>query len=419
MSCGLTHINDQVQLCSLKVFDLTLEHYPRLLVPLAHDLLPLLTGLISRQKAALVASKKKTKVELGTTALASNPSSKLSHQASRLQIFSQLCRFMQALLKHLEGCSGAVSAGSPAVFQAPMVDVTGRRVLVNRNGILEPTLTAFADFSHPIPHVAVIKTHGMQIPPDAFQSIDTTCHSLGSSLPTHFLQNQVQFLEFVQSLISLLLECWIECSPSDLLNPVAAKSVKAETLNLMGVILNLLCLTLKLVFQVNQINSGHTLMETLSERYFTDFQKHFMAYFPLFDFKSRKHHKFTLNFAVCQIMLLLLSATPTDCDRHSVRASLTVSSISSFLTTLEKNATVVASDAHVILSCVKSVVEMLPLLLPTLAAYQVPPESQEGVFKGIWSLYQACHIQSAAKRMLIQCFITLLEKTLQEKHQDK
>ena len=418
LSCGLTHISDSIQLDTLKVIDLLLSHHPRLLVPHAQDLLPLLVGLVSRQES--IFSSRREAALASDTALASNPASKLSHQTSRAEIFGHLCRFLRVLLDVFEEGNDRISMTSSSL--APVVDVAERRVLVRREkegGSLEPIRSSVCDFSHRVPHIAVVQRYGVRIPESAFLCSPSSggsapCRSSQSSATV--FTDSAKLLEFSQSLVSLLLECWIECSPMSLLEPSLANS---SSLALMETILNLLSLLLKLVSRVSRdqpvdpsLRNGSetSVTEALCERFYADFQKHFMAYFPFFSSSSFDHkpQKYSMNFAVSQIMLLLLGSNPPKSPQPST-VSKTLSAICSFYACFSDHANNISDSTQTLSSCVSSTSETLPLLLTVLSAHQTPEEDLRGALEGVWSLYEACHPQSAAKRTMIQCFSLLHE----------
>ena len=403
LTCGFTHIDDRIQLDSLKIFDLVLANFPRLLVPYAQELLPLLVGMISRHEARYATASKAVKVQ---HTLASNPSSKLSRQTSRLEIFTQLCKFLQVLL---ETCGASVG---PNFSQAPVVDLQNREVLVSQG---HATHSAFCNLSTPTPCVAVVQTYGIMIPETAFLSTPGSAripHQRMSGKP--IFPEGGKFLEFSKTLVSLLLECWMECSPSEL---ISGGSVKQDTLSVMENILNLLSLLLKLVFQVDQVQLDGTSMQTglkqeptlmsvLCKRFQTEFQRHFMTYFPFSNFQSPKKQFYAMDFTVSQIMLLLLSATSS--KGHSTAVQNTVSAICEFYANLDSGKKSIAAASQVLTSCVQIMVEVLPHLLTS--SYEIPDDSQRQLFAGVWNIYGMCHPHSSAKKMLIRCFSDLHAK---------
>ena len=379
LTCGFTHIDDRVQLDSLKIFDLVLTCFPRLLTPYAHEFLPLLVGMIARQ-----------------------------------EIFTQLCKFLQILLETLEVSNGSVGPISSHT-QAPIVDLQNKEVLVSRGRTFEPTHSAFCDLSSTIPHVAVIQTHGIMISENTFL---IGPDSSGSPHRSHsgIFPDRNKFVEFAQNLISLLLECWVECSPVKLIH---GGSLKQDTLSVMETILNLLSLLLKLIFRVDQVPSAslqtgsqkeQKLTAILCKRFHTEFQRLFMAYFPFSNFQLPSKQFCTMNFTVSQIMLLLVCTT--SCQENSTLIQKTVSAVCDFYGNLEEEMKSVAATSQTLTLCVKVMVDVLPHLFTSL--HQVSDDSQRKFFAGVWSVYSVCHPQSSAKQMLIQCFCDLHTQLFRE-----
>ena len=92
LCCAMTHIDDDIQLDSLKLVDLCLEHYPELVTGVHSSLLPNFVEQISR-----ISNTSKTGVDRlsgssGSRSLLVNPGSKLSSQKWRIQVLDRLHR---------------------------------------------------------------------------------------------------------------------------------------------------------------------------------------------------------------------------------------------------------------------------------------------------------------------------------------
>ncbi len=406
LACGLTHINDQIQLDTLKVFDIVLAYFPRLFIPHASALLPLLAGLLTRQQTKLTAMKK-------AFALATIPNSELSIKSSRLEVFTQLSKFVGVLVEHLDADSGIATAGSGKLAQAPVVDTLNRRVLIGQDGAPMPALSTLSDFSSPVPQVSILATHGIQLPQGAFlpSSLPRTYlsdHSplLASQDPNAYLArdiifpDQSQLLEFVQSLISLLLECWMECSPS-LRSRGSIGTIKPDTLVMMETILNLIYLVLKLVQRVDETVSGFSgrprLMVTLCRKFSRDFRRLILPHFPV-----------TVNYTVPLIFLLLFTGAT-----FPFLHTKTLKELSSFFSSLVECSGITAGSSHLTTPCLNYIGEALPLLVDLFQRYRISEEIQSEFFGGVLSLYRACHPQSTAKQALVAAFCELLAQNPQ------
>ena len=421
LSCGLTHISDRIQLDSLKVFRLLMKHYSILLPPHAPRILPLIVGLISRHEGAASSAKKTTKAKLRTS-LASNPSSKFSRVASRVEIFTLLNQFLETIYVSMSD-GNTVKQLSTSGNRAPVVDVCSCKVWKEKDGAAVQIHSNLCNFSTSIPHIMLLQYSGLEC-----QSSDLSPHSTsptsqnsttgeGLGAECSVFPDDSSFLDFAQSLISLLLECWVECAPSQLLAPQSpASSIPVDILTLMEVIIGLLCMVFKLATRVKSTDTVTTsatlqeaaptsVVETLSLKYTASLTKHFMVYFPFFSVGPSTSFStsqgLTMNLILCQIMALL----STSHDSSSERA---LQSVCAFYGTLGQKAKLIASSNLALVWC-RSITETIPSLLTSLESRQLD-EDQKKLLGGIWAFYNASHPQSSAKKTMIQCFRDLQDK---------
>ena len=414
VSCGLTHISDRIQLDSLKVFSLLMKHYPSLLPPHAQHLLPLIVGLISRHQCA--DSARKASKSKAVASLAHDPRSKMSKVSSRVEVFNLLCHFLEALIESVYASSESVQLSNPG-SSPPIVDVRSQRVLVERDGELLPAHSSLCSFSASVPHVMPLQQQGLAYQLSASPVEATAIPSPVSSFSQIKTSSRVvfpdgsKFIDFAQSLISLLIECWVECAPSQLLSKSEAMSIPKDTLTLMDTIIRLLCLVLKLAAHVNVSDSAThssaldapsvSALGALSEKYATSFLKHFMVYFPLRTSSSVNVAQYEkMNLVLCHITTLL--SRPED---DSVQKAL--QSVCLLYSTFGQ-AVKSTTSSQLALECSKIIAETLPRLVGALDTHKLPDSDLQCVVNGLWAFYNACHLQSSAKRTLIQCFRSLL-----------
>lgn len=417
LCCGLTHISDKTQLDSLKVFRLLLDQYPSLLPPHAHHLLPLIVGLISRQRGGSVSSSLGKGVGGRKQAsLTHDPRSKLSKWSSRVDVFNLLSRFLETLLECVPSSGSPDHGGSPAV-----VDLESRRVVVQRDGEFVEVVSSFCDFSGPVPCVMPLQLQGLPyksteslstsdgdaVSPSAIATPSAVC-SFGSQLA---FSDVSKFLEFSESLLSLLLECWVECAPSQ-----QSQSMK-DTVVLMETIVHLLRLTLKLSIRVGLPDSAVNMptetpteqtkgaISVLREKFSADFSKHLLSNFPL-PRQSPTNYQFVqylkMNLSLCEIatLLLLRPANPS-CP--------TLQSVCTYYGSLARVATIHKSiSSQLMLECSRIIADTLPELLAVVQEHGLPESCLDPVLDGIGGFYHSCHSQSSAKRCLIHCFHVLL-----------
>lgn len=422
MSCGLTHINDQIQVDTLKIFDLVLSHFPRLFIPHASTILPLLCGLVTRQQAKLTSVKKIS--QLGAeTALVVNPNSQLSAKSTRLQVFTQMCRFIGAIVEHLDGTTGKPMTAK-AAKPAPVVDVVSRKVLTCQGGTLTPAMSSLTDLSSPIAQVTIVSTYGISFPQNAFLPTQPPNASLivdrtSSSHPEDrtVFPDHSQLLGFVQKLISLLLECWMECSPAEFCNQGTGGVIKSDTLEVMETILNLLCLILKLVHRVDQgttnASSRPRLMATLCEKFSCEFNRHFLPYFPFASLRTSQWRleRLTMNLSLALVFLRLFTGAKCPFQQNG-----TLKIFSAFFSSMVEGSPAIAGSSHLLIAFVDGVVEILPLLVEGFQQFGTSDKIQTGYFVGVASVYRACHPQSAAKRALVSAFCELLAQNPEYTH---
>ena len=414
LSCGLTHISDRIQLDSLKVFRLLLDQYPSLLPPHAQHLLPLLAGLISRQQSgsASVSSGRGGggRKQVG---LAHDPRSKLSKWSSRIDVFNLLSRFLESLLKYVNRSELSDSSGTPAV-----VDLESRRVVVQKSGEFVAVESSFCDFSGRVPCVMPLQGQGLPYKfaeslstPDGVVTSPTavaTSSALSLRRYNSVFSDVSKFLEFSESLFSLLLECWVECAS------LQSQGLK-DSLVLMETIVHLLSLTLKLSLCVElpdarvslpTTEQSTTAIDVLREKHLANFSKHFLANFPL-PRSSPSNNQFVqylkMNLSLCHITSILLSRD----GNQSCQALQTVCSYYASLSRVTSAQKLISSQ--LMLECSRIISDTLPQLLAVVEELSLPESCLDSLLRGVGSFYHSCHSQSSAKRCLIHCFHGLLE----------
>ena len=107
--CGLTHINENVQIDSLSVLDLILEYFPRLMIPYRHKILPSLIELVSKQgkresnsSQTLNLSKVKGISSLVSRDISFNVEGKMSSLKARTKILSKMQKILSILFEEID-----------------------------------------------------------------------------------------------------------------------------------------------------------------------------------------------------------------------------------------------------------------------------------------------------------------------------
>ena len=431
LRCGLTHIDDRIQRDSLKVFDLVLSHFPRLLVSFAQELLSLIIRLLSRQDSVQASGKNATRLksDANRAALSSNPSSMLSRQSSRFSILDQLMHYFQAILVHMKEQARCAEPGPHTQGQrfALTVDVKQARVVEEASGDLRAVYDASCSFAQSVPQVAVVRQFGLRTPRTAFLSQTSPSAQRGRSLPKYAFPERESLVDVVQTLLPLLLECWVECSPSHLLSVELAGSMKTNTVLIMDVVLRILLLLLKVAACRDELESDAHVLETVesqsllrsfSELHSANILKHIVVYFPFLDARlmNTQFNIFMMNFTVCEIVLHLLyphcSSSSPGPNPDLLKGFL---SVCDFFCKLEQCTKAIVSSSQFLLPSVESIAESLPLLVACIESSRatewrgLPPSTAtlRDIFRALLGMYDACHPQSAAKHVLVKCFSQL------------
>ena len=417
ISCGLTHINDKIQLDSLKIFQLTLDRYPSLLPPQALHLLPLIVGLLSRYKGGVSGRDTGEKKQVS---LAHDPRSKLSKWTSRIDVFNLLSRFLEIILESVDSRDQDVSCAESG-NSAVVVDLEWQRVMIEREGEFVQVESHFCNFSSSIPRVMPLQQQGIPYKSVLIPSVSSraltplkTFAPQSSMKSESVLSSVSKFIEFSETLLSLIFDCWLECAS------VQSRGSK-DTLVLMETTVHLFCLTLKLSVCVGQHNSTVSLLaqdkaasslDVLREKYSDRFLKHFMGSFPLHhSSSSSSSSSFTvqtaqymkINLSLCYVTVLLSEGSD-----HLYTAAL--QSVCSYFELLAKlSDTQQLLSSQLMLECSRLISDTLLDLLEVVERGGLPEVCLDAVVSGVDGFYHTCHPQSSSKRCLLLCFRRLLK----------
>ena len=301
LSCAMTHIYEDIQLDSLRFLELCLRSFPELIAANSSQLLQNFVGLITQQSSTPVAQGKGG-MKPGSTgkAMIVNPKGKLSSQKSRLKILQQLFDFLKALHDQ-SGPSHNKPKESNSCLQNPTITFSNSK----------PTCVQV--FSHSIDN-PIVSTLFL-----ASQSTITTSPGCVER-PSNIFSNAHDLQNFTQTIIPLLLECWMECNPVEMTTELPDNALSSLTVTTMVTLTGILKLLLQAVSDMctqseGKFSDGHWLVDN----FLKDFKQHFMAFFPFASNivgcskKKGKVQKSTdvtnsdasvlsLNIAVCDIM---------------------------------------------------------------------------------------------------------------------
>ena len=410
LSCGLTHIDERIQLDTLKALDVYVAK-PSFVAPHVHTLLPLLVKLISRQKTSSSGESSKSSL-LGVfrglfskqkgASLVSVPDSKLTDYSSRQQIFQLLLKLLEALLGSTEA-EGSDSMKETASV-GTIIDIVNRCV-----SIPDQTCVSLVSFSSPIPHVPLFRSSGLHLPVDRFAlkmvSADSVTNSLDAS----------SWSELIPSLLSLLLESWIDCSPKS----VSSSSRASKKSSLMEVVLRLILTTLHLATLI-QSNPAARSLESISSlggafsKFWNEFQTHFLSTFPLATQPSLSgsgSFKTDLDLQLCLLSKELLEITPSISSQNKKAVLTGISDFFSLFSSLKVSSSSELNTQE-FQTCVRVLVEVYPFLVSTKHTTEVITcERLSGVTQTLWKLYTWSHPLSKSKQFLHKCFGKLLKSS--------
>lgn len=318
LSCAMTHIYDDIQHDSLGFLELCLQCFPSLMVTSSSQLINNFIGMISHQDT-LRPQRFKGLQGLSRTILSVNPKGKLSSLRSRLKVLQQL----HAFLKAMESLSN--SGSSEMTFSS------------TSNGDVSSAKPVFK-FSKLRPTQVQVLQHSVNEPKLSHVSFGNTSFSSSSSrkveIELNILTDEKQTKNLMETIVPLLLECWVECNPTQMTS-LPDNVVSSSAIDVMLAIAE----TLKIIFAAAQRNQKNftcttesSTVKSLQEIYVKDLSTHIMAFFPFrlnhaqaVNKRKRKSGNalrkaesensdglaLVLNLTVCEIMLQFLGTDMT------------------------------------------------------------------------------------------------------------
>ena len=309
LSCAMTHIYDDIQHDSLGFLELCLRYFPGLMVTSSSQLIQNFVSMISHQSTGT--KKSKGMQHKAGKGLSVNPKGKLSSLRSRLKVLQQLLAFLKALESSRNPCQGENPLSSMS-----HVDFSSKKPVFH--------------FQKHLPTKVQVLQHSVDEPILLTFTFDNTSMSAVLSANTRsnssVLTDRQQANNFMETVVPLLLECWIECNPAQMTTGLPDSVMSPSSIEVMLAITEIL----KVIFKAAQRNptKHHNIFEhSKDENYlkdiFKDLNQHFMSFFPFTASQTplkkgkRKLGKssqqamgektgtsvLALNLAICEIML--------------------------------------------------------------------------------------------------------------------
>ncbi|XP_030892326.1 testis-expressed protein 10 isoform X3 [Leptonychotes weddellii] len=271
LSSAMTHITEGIQEDSLKVLDILLEQYPALITGRSSILLKNFVELISHQQLSKgLINRDRSQSWI----LSVNPNRRLTSQQWRLKVLVRLSKFLQALA---DG-SSRLRESEGLQEQKENPHATSNSIFIN-----------WKEHANDQQHIQVYENGGSQPNVSSQFRLRYLVGGLGSV--DEGLSSTENLKGFIEIIIPLLIECWIEAVPPQLAASIG-NGIEREPLQVMQQVLNIISLLWKLS---KQHDETHKLESWLRKNYLIDFKHHFMSHFPYALKEITKHKRKETN----------------------------------------------------------------------------------------------------------------------------
>ncbi|XP_069476706.1 testis-expressed protein 10 [Ambystoma mexicanum] len=381
LSSAMTHIIEGIQEDSLLVFDILLEEYPSLLAGRSNMLLKNFVELISHHQ---VSKGVKGGVKSSAWTLSVNPNRTLTSQQWSLNVLIRLKKLLQALS---DNASNKSEEGERHFGEKDLAD--------HSHDI------TWAEHASGQQHIELYEGGGPQMAPFSLRSL--VC--VGSGMEEG-LSSAENLKGFIENIIPLLIECWVEATSAQL---VSGNCLKPESQQLMQQVLNIIYLLWRLSEQQDKTQK----MEVwLRMKYLKDFKHFFMSNFPYFLCEPATYFKnpkiksklnvipsngldyLLLNLTLCDIMVSLANASTFQSD-------------SDWLELIRKFVTEILTDGWK-LNC-KQLNRLLGVTW-RLMLVQRNRVATERLIRAVYQLYQQKNLSFPVRSMLLKFFCQIYLK---------
>ncbi|XP_018428211.1 PREDICTED: testis-expressed sequence 10 protein, partial [Nanorana parkeri] len=310
LSSAMTHIMPGIQEDSLKILDILLEEYPDLLIDRSSMLLNNFLELISHQKNS---KELKNADKAPAWTLSVNPNRKVTSQKWRISVLGRLKKFLKALVKR-------------AVERYPdkeqLHDGAENELAVKANVHI-----SWQEHQAGQQQIRLFDCEQTQLSKNSSFRLRSL---VGISYNTEEgLSSSDSLKAFIQAVIPILIECWVEESPSNMCDS-SENLLKPVAYHLLQEVLSIISLLWKL--SEHQAES-QKMDGWFRKNYLKDFKHHFMKHFPYNAQDSLKQKKkitkgnkdgllpyngldyLLLNLTLCDIMVSL--ANPSTLQEDS------------------------------------------------------------------------------------------------------
>ncbi|KAM6449316.1 testis-expressed protein 10 isoform 2-T4 [Liasis olivaceus] len=396
LSSAMTHISEEIQEDSLKVLDILLKEYPTLLRDRSSVLLNNFVELISHQQLS-TQLKSRDKI---SWMLSVNPNRRVTSQQWRLNVLVRLQKFLQILV---EGSS---------ILE---IDSEGQQERTHSVQIQKSLCVNWQEHANGQQHIQLYENgdlHPRINSSFTLRSLSMTGSDEKGLASMHNLKN------FIQVIIPLLLDCWVEASPTQLATPVLGNILEPGSQQIMEQVLSIIHLLWRLA---KQNKDPHEMETWLRANYLIDFKHHFMCYFP-YSFqetikqrkkdplKSSKYYMTSsndidhllLNLTLCEIMVSLASTSTLPVDAH-------------WLDLIRKFVIETLQDG-----CKLNSKQLNKLLRVTWRLLQIQLNKvTETLMKAVYMLYQQRNLPFPVRTLLLNFFARVYQKEEMNLHTNR
>ncbi|XP_077160740.1 testis-expressed protein 10 isoform X2 [Paroedura picta] len=388
LSSAMTHINEGIQEDSLKVLDVLLEEYPTLLMERSSVLLNNFVELISHQQL----SKRLKNRENVSWMLSVSPNRRITSQQWRLNVLLRLRKFLHVLVV---GSSELDDDGLQGENSGPQMP---------RNALS----VNWQDLAKGQEHILLFENGGLQPRISSSFQLRSLVNVTGSA--EKGLTSPENLKRFIEIIVPLLLDCWIEASPTQVAGPVLGDPLEPGSLRLMEQALGIIHLLWKLA---RQSEEPQQMESWLRGNYLVDFKHHFMGHFPYSFQETIKHRKkdslkskkycmtpsnnvdhLLLNLTLCDIMVSLASSTTLQMDSH-------------WLDMIRKFVIETLEDGYKLNS--KQLNKLLRVTW-RLWQIQISKVTSETLMKAVYTLYQQRNLSFSVRTLLLKFFNRVYQK---------
>ncbi|XP_030365727.1 testis-expressed protein 10 isoform X2 [Strigops habroptila] len=387
LSSAMTHISEGIQEDSLKVLDILLEAYPALLTDRSSILLKNFVELISHQQL----SKRLKSREKLSWMLSVNPNRRVTSQQWRLNVLTRLKKFLQAVV---DGSSEIEDEGLQEQKDSP-------------RSVRNPICISWKVHANNQQCIQLFENGGLRPKINSSFRLRSLTGVMDSA--EKGLSSAENLKGFIEIIIPLLIECWIEASPAQSA-PILGNLLESDSQQLMQQVLSIIHLLWKLT---KRHDETYKMDVWLRMNYLVDFKHHFMRHFPYSLQETAKHKKkdsckgnkycvtssnnvdhLLLNLTLCDIMVSLASTSTLQMD-------------SGWLDMIRKFVTDTLQDGSKLNS--KQVNRLLGVTW-RLMQIQQNKVATEPLIKAVYTLYQQRNLLFPVRTLLLKFFSRVYQK---------